>query len=131
MSIYWLLIAMPVAAGLEILGAAAPLIFFVAALAIVPLAALIVHSTEVDGVQSPWRMFGLSQAAQAGNAVGHEPGETAKFQDVFFLPPVLGQGLEGTAVEEVLLLRDEMANMAWAVERVVESPVGTRDLTNP
>lgn len=46
MSIYWLLIAMPVAAGLEILGVAAPLIFFVAALAIVPLAALIVHSTE-------------------------------------------------------------------------------------
>ena len=46
MSIYWLLIAMPVAAGLEILGAAAPLIFFVAAVAIVPLAALIVHSTE-------------------------------------------------------------------------------------
>ena len=85
---------------------------------------LIVHSTEVDGVQSPWRMFGLSQVAQAGNAVGHEPGETAKFQDVFFLPPVLGQGLEGAAVEEVLLLRDEMANMAWAVERVVESPVG-------
>jgi Ca2+:H+ antiporter len=46
MWIYWLLIAMPAAAGLEILGAAAPLIFFVAAVAIVPLAALIVHSTE-------------------------------------------------------------------------------------
>ena len=46
MSIYWLLIAMPAAAGLEILGASAPLIFFVAALAIVPLATLIVHSTE-------------------------------------------------------------------------------------
>jgi len=46
MSIYWLLIAMPAAVWLEVLGAAAPLIFFVAAVAIVPLAALIVHSTE-------------------------------------------------------------------------------------
>src|SRR5215510_14696249 len=37
---------MPTAAALEIAGAAAPLVFFVAALAIVPLATLIVHSTE-------------------------------------------------------------------------------------
>jgi hypothetical protein len=28
-------------------------------------------------------------------------------------------------VEEVLFLRDELANMAWAVERVVESPTGS------
>ena len=46
MSIYWLLIAMPAAAALDTAGAAAPLVFFVAALAIVPLATLIVHSTE-------------------------------------------------------------------------------------
>jgi hypothetical protein len=47
-----------------------------------------------------------------------------KSQDLFFLPPVLGVSLESAAVEEVLFLRDEMANMAWAVERVVESPIG-------
>jgi Ca2+:H+ antiporter len=44
--IYWLLIAAPVAAVLDRLGAGAPLVFFCAALAIVPLATLIVHSTE-------------------------------------------------------------------------------------
>jgi len=48
-SIYWLLIAMPAAAGLENPGGRRPLIFFVAAVAIVPLAALIVHSTEHSG----------------------------------------------------------------------------------
>jgi hypothetical protein len=37
-SIHWLLIAMPVAAVLDALGAAAALVFFSAALAIVPLA---------------------------------------------------------------------------------------------
>jgi hypothetical protein len=41
-----------------------------------------------------------------------------------FLPPTLGTSLHGEAVEEVLLLRDELANMSWAVERVVESPTG-------
>ena len=39
-SIYWLLIAMPIAAVLRAMGAAAPLLFFCAALAIVPLAVL-------------------------------------------------------------------------------------------
>ena len=46
MSIYWLLIAMPAVLALERAGAGAPVVFFVAALAIVPLAALIVESTE-------------------------------------------------------------------------------------
>jgi hypothetical protein len=81
---------------------------------------LISHTTNVDGAQSPWRMFGISPDPQSVNT----PADTAKFQDVFFLPPVLGPSLEGTAVEEVLLLRDELANMAWAVERVIQSPGG-------
>ncbi|HET9855036.1 MAG TPA: calcium/proton exchanger [Methylomirabilota bacterium] len=42
----WLLILIPVAVALDWAAVAAPLIFLVAALAIVPLAALIVHSTE-------------------------------------------------------------------------------------
>jgi Ca2+:H+ antiporter len=45
-SIHWLLIAVPGAIALKALGAGAPLLFFCAALAIVPLAVLIVHSTE-------------------------------------------------------------------------------------
>jgi hypothetical protein len=84
---------------------------------------LISHTTAVDGAQSPWRMFGLSRDAHSSNTGSPDPSEAVKFEDVFFLPPVLGLSLEGTALEEVLFLRDEMANMAWAVERVVESPI--------
>jgi hypothetical protein len=69
---------------------------------------LIPHTTEVDGQSSPWRVFALSQAPQ----------------QLFFLPPVLGPALQSAAVEDVLFLRDEMANAGWAVERVVESPAG-------
>jgi hypothetical protein len=32
--------------------------------------------------------------------------------------------IEGDAVEEVHLLRDETADMAWAIEHIVESPIG-------
>jgi Ca2+:H+ antiporter len=45
-SVEWLLVLLPVAVVLDRTGAAAPLIFLVAALVIVPLAALIVRSTE-------------------------------------------------------------------------------------
>ena len=45
-SIHWLLIAIPLTVVLEKAGAGAPFVFFIAAVAIVPLAALIVHSTE-------------------------------------------------------------------------------------
>ena len=45
-SVEWLLVLLPVVVILDRTGAAAPLVFFVAALVIVPLAALIVRSTE-------------------------------------------------------------------------------------
>jgi hypothetical protein len=71
--------------------------------------------SKVAGRGSPWRMFHLSPDRRSG---------TAEAPHLLFLPPVLGNSLEGQPIEEVLLLRDEMANMAWAVERVAESPSG-------
>ena len=74
------------------------------------------HYTSVDGSDTSWRMFSVpaDPRATSGTAVA----------DLFFLPPALGKGMQGGPVEEVLFLRDEMANMAWAVERLVESPAG-------
>jgi hypothetical protein len=69
---------------------------------------LIPHTSRVEGPISPWQMFALSQDAQG----------------LFFLPPVLGSSLHSPPTEEVLFLRDEMANVAWGVERIVESAAG-------
>jgi hypothetical protein len=62
-----------------------------------------------------WRMFQLSSVPQPGRAA------TVTEPDLFLLPPAVVASLESRPVEEVLFLRDEMANLAWAVERVVES----------
>jgi len=41
------------------------------------------------------------------------------------IPPTMGPGLvSGPVLEEVRFARDEMANMAWAIERSVENRVG-------
>jgi len=63
-----------------------------------------------------WRMFQLSSPPQ--------PGRTTTVPDptLFLLPPALLKTLEHEPVEEVLFLRDEMANMAWGVEKIIESP---------
>jgi hypothetical protein len=42
--------------------------------------------------------------------------------NMLFLPPAIGQVMQSAALEDVLFMRDEMANMAWAIERSIENP---------
>ncbi|WP_280293967.1 hypothetical protein [Nocardia abscessus] len=41
-----------------------------------------------------------------------------------FVPPVVQQNLDGRPMEEVLFVRDEMANMVWGIERTILLPSG-------
>lgn len=66
------------------------------------------------------RLFQLT--SKYDNAKSSRPLE--KYLEGLFLPPVLGPSLHGKPIEEVLFFRDEMANMAWAVEKVVEGVAG-------
>jgi hypothetical protein len=68
--------------------------------------------------QARWSIFQLAMRAESADAEGFA------ISNLFFLPPSLVQPMEGAPVEEVMLLRDEMANLAWAVERRLESPLG-------
>jgi hypothetical protein len=83
---------------------------------------LIPSAREVDGgaaqAQLPWDMFRLSLTPRKVST------GTRPMPDMLFLAPSLGPSLLGTTLEEVMLLRDELAHMAWAVERIVESPSG-------
>jgi len=64
-----------------------------------------------------FRLFELTQegAPNGGTSAG-----------MFFLPPVVATLCEGEPVEEVVAARDEVGNVAWAIERAVESPAGRR-----
>ena len=57
-----------------------------------------------------WNMFTL-------NVKGQQDGQQA--DTTLFLAPAAIKVQEGDPVEEVLLIRDEMANMVWAVETIV------------
>ena len=73
-----------------------------------------VRPTEQTGVvpDGDWRMFALTSA----------DGETV---DGLLIPPGAIAVQDGPPIEEVLFLRDEMANLAWAVERSVQGPSGS------
>ncbi|MFE4593289.1 hypothetical protein [Streptomyces laurentii] len=72
------------------------------------------HETAVDPVEDQaWSVFRLTDARTG------KPGPP-----LLPLPPTAPARLEGTPVEEVLLARDEMANLAFAIERTVQSATG-------
>ena len=70
--------------------------------------------TLIKPNDSKWRMF--------QHAYTHASGLGGSEENLFFLSPSLLKSLESRPLEEVLFLRDEMANMAWGVERSIESP---------
>jgi hypothetical protein len=65
--------------------------------------------------RAPLRLF--QPTVGAGGAAGDAA-------PLLVVVPAVASGLEGEPVEEVLLARDEMANVAWAVEQRVPGPDG-------
>ena len=73
------------------------------------------RSVSLGSAREPggWSMFGLAA-----------PGEPTFVADALFVPPVALHVLQSEPLEEVALFRDEMANLVWGVERVVQAPSG-------
>ena len=73
--------------------------------------------SKTSGAADSWRMFTVSAA----------PGD-----DLLFLPPSVEGALQPRTIETVLLARDEMANMGWAIEKKVLDAAGkVVDRTRP
>ena len=70
---------------------------------------------EVGPARQPngWSMFSLADSR-----------DTTTRAEVFVVPPVVPHTLESDPIEEVALFRDEMANLVWGVERIVQGASG-------
>jgi hypothetical protein len=71
----------------------------------------LVRSTEASdpSAKLPWSMFALSNGQQR--------------LEWMFLPPSIGAVLDAPPIEEVVFLRDDLAAMAWAVEKTLPGPM--------
>lgn len=67
--------------------------------------------------ESAWQRFALFHL----NEVGLRAGAAG---NLFYLAPAVGKLLESEPIERINLVRDEMANLAWAIEAVVPSQTG-------
>ena len=67
-----------------------------------------------DDAWQRWAMFLVSIKGR-----GHEPADLS-----LLIPPAAPKVIEGRPLEEVMLARDEMANMVWGVERTIQLPSG-------
>ena len=67
-----------------------------------------------DAGALPWAMFELSADGDLGRSLRH----------TLLLPDSLDGVQEGALLEHTLLVRDEMANLAWAIEKKVQGASG-------
>lgn len=89
--------------------------------------------TDTFGVRTLPRPLGTPGTAPAGgwgmfaHAMPFDPEapEGATIRNLLYVAPRLAQPLVGPVVEQVTLARDELANLGWAIEQVVESPLQT------
>ncbi len=80
---------------------------------------VVISPVDDSGRTGSFRLFATSSSDSTGSLPG------------LFLPPSAPVVIEGSPREEVLFLRDEMANLAWAVERSIEGASGiTRSRTD-
>lgn len=77
------------------------------------------HYAAADGLGSAWRMFSL---AGTGKPVFRTAADNPA--NLLVIPPSAVSSLDSEAVEDVLLLRDELAEMVWGVERTAVGPSG-------
>jgi len=79
------------------------------------------HYAAADGPSSGWRMFSLDASGPTIGSVNSALAAT----NLLVLTPGGVNILDSTAIEDVLMLRDEPAEMAWGVENTVIGASGT------
>jgi hypothetical protein len=77
------------------------------------------HYATADGLPGGWRMFSLGATGASFSTAKADPA------NLLVIPPSAVGTLDSAAIEDVLLLRDELADMAWGVERTAVGPSGT------
>jgi hypothetical protein len=74
------------------------------------------HYSAVDGAAGGWRMFALT--ADAGPATLSTAAAAAPPHELLVTASAAGS-IDGAAIEDVVLLRDDVATMVWGIERTI------------
>lgn len=70
----------------------------------------------IEDPESRWQTFAMFHQTERDAGT--------RGRSLFYLAPAVGQLLESEDIERVNFIRDEMSNMVWAIEQVVQSEAG-------
>jgi hypothetical protein len=80
------------------------------------------HRNLVQAANKPAQPAGLDRWAMFANS---DEAAGQRLTNYFIVPPSPGSlAQDGTTLEDVRFARDEVADMAWAIERTTQSPIG-------
>jgi hypothetical protein len=83
------------------------------------------RKTSVSRADASNKTPGLSRWTNFSQTMVPTPTQAASLADFFLTSPTFGMALQGSRMlEQVRMARDEMANMAWAIERNTPSRLG-------
>lgn len=68
-----------------------------------------------EGINNSWQQWGMYNQNKRGELQAQAQVDTS-----IFMAPALGKSLESKPVEHINLIRDEMANMVWGIERIIQ-----------
>jgi hypothetical protein len=87
-------------------------------------ATLVRPAASVDGPR-PWRMFEHAASAESSeDPASSNPATSAADGGWLLIPPVLAGSMDSAVAEEVALVRDPAADLAWGIEHIVTNAVG-------
>jgi hypothetical protein len=84
------------------------------------------HNADGPSAFSMYSLATLQRAPAPGTSAAAVFTPSTPVANLFYLAPSLLRSVDSAPRDEVLLLRDEMANMAWAVERLMQGRVEQR-----
>ncbi len=84
------------------------------------------HNADAPSAFSMYSLATLRRPPAPGTAAATVFTPSTPVANLFYLAPSLLRSVDSSPRDDVLLLRDEMANMAWAVERLMHGRVEQR-----
>ena len=78
---------------------------------------MVLASGVIPAASERWSLFSITDTVSEGGGL--------ELADFFIMPPTSAAvAMTSETVEEVRFVRDEMANMVWAIERITENGIG-------
>ncbi len=81
-------------------------------------------NTRVHENQEPFELFTLSDRSRPNTSCFASISDADDITSLLYIPPVAHEKISSEALEDVIFMKDENANLSWAIEHTVSNAIG-------